>query len=102
VPKFALLSRIKTPEGKGDEFIAAFQPVFEHVEQEPGTLVYALHRSNDDPDLFWVSELYTDSEAFAAHRESTAMVAAMPTLGALIAESEFIVGAPISAKGVPT
>ena len=64
--------------------------------------MYALHRSRDDPGLFWVCELYADDDAFAAHRGSDAMAAAAPALGELIAESELIIGEPVSAKGVPT
>ena len=101
MPKVALLSRVRAKEGKAEELIAAFRPVFEQVEKEAGTLVYVLHRSKDDPDLFWVSELYADDDAFAAHRGSDAMAAATPALGGLIAESELIVGEPVSAKGVP-
>jgi (4S)-4-hydroxy-5-phosphonooxypentane-2,3-dione isomerase len=73
MPKVALLSRVKAKQGKGEELIAAFRPVFELVEDEPGTLLYVLHRSSDDPDLFWVCELYADDDAFAAHRTSDAM-----------------------------
>jgi (4S)-4-hydroxy-5-phosphonooxypentane-2,3-dione isomerase len=101
MPKVALLSRFKAKEGKVDELIAAFRPVFEQVEKEPGTLLYVLHRSNDDPDLFWVSEVYADDDAFAAHRESDAMASATPVLGALITESEVLIGEPVSSKGVP-
>jgi len=101
MPKVALFSRVRAKEGKAKELIAAFQPVFELVEKEPGTLVYVLHRSKDDPDLFWVSELYTDDDAFAAHSGSDAMAAATPTLGELIAESEVMIGEPVSAKGIP-
>jgi len=67
-----------------------------------GPLVYVLHQSRDDPGLFWVCELYADDDAFAAHRGSDAMAAAAPALGELIAESELIIGEPVSAKGVPT
>ena len=38
------------------------------AEQEPGTLLYVLHRSRDEPDLFWVCDLYADDDAFAVHR----------------------------------
>ena len=78
MPKVALFSRVTAKEGKAEELIAAFRPVFEQVEKEPGTLVYALHRSRDDPGLFWVCELYADDDAFAAHRGSDAMAAAAP------------------------
>jgi (4S)-4-hydroxy-5-phosphonooxypentane-2,3-dione isomerase len=100
MPKVALLSRVKAKEGKGEELIAAFQPVFELVE-EPGTLLYVLHRSREDPDLFWVCKLYADDDAFAAHRTSDAMAAATPALAEFIAEAEFITGEPVSAKGMP-
>src|SRR5256885_11448595 len=45
----------------------AFRPLIEQADKEPGTLLYVLHRSKDDPDSFWVSELYADNEPFAAH-----------------------------------
>ena len=101
MPKIALLSRVKAKEGRGEDLIAAFRPLFEAVEQEPGTLLYVLHRGSDDRDLFWVCELYADDDAFAAHRTSAAMAAATPALADLIAEAEFMTGEPLSAKGVP-
>ena len=101
MPRVALLSQVKAKEGRAEELIAAFRPVFEQVEREPGTLLYVLHRSKDDPGLFWVSELYADDDAFAAHRGSNAMAAVTPALGELIAESELTVGEPVFAKGVP-
>jgi (4S)-4-hydroxy-5-phosphonooxypentane-2,3-dione isomerase len=101
MPKVALLSRCKAKAGKAGELIAAFRPVLEQAGKEPGTLLYALHRSKDDPELFWVCELYADGDAFAAHSGSDAMAAASPALAELIAESEFIIGEPVSAKGYP-
>jgi autoinducer 2-degrading protein len=101
MPKVALHARVKAKDGKGEELIAAFRPVFELADKEPGTLLYVLNRSKDDPDLFWVFELYADDDAFAAHSGSDAMAAAAPALGELIAESELIIGAPVAAKGVP-
>jgi (4S)-4-hydroxy-5-phosphonooxypentane-2,3-dione isomerase len=101
MPKVALLSRVKAKEGKGQELIAAFRPVFELTRKEPGTLLYVLHRSRDDPDLFWVCELYTDDNAFAAHSHSDAMAAATPALAELITDAELVIGEPVSAKGLP-
>jgi quinol monooxygenase YgiN len=101
MPKVALVARFKAKEGRAEELIAAFRPVLEQADREQGTLLYALHRSKDDPHLFWVCELYADDDAFAAHGRSHAMAAAAPALGNLIAESELIVGEPVSAKGMP-
>ena len=57
MPKVALLAKFTAKEGKGDELIAAFGPLLEQVENEPGTLLYLMNRSQDDPDQFWFSEL---------------------------------------------
>lgn len=101
MPQVALVARFKAKEGKADELIAAFRPLLAQTDQEPGTLLYALHRSSDDPDLFWVCELYADRDAFAAHSGSDAMAAATPVLAELIADSELIIGEPVAAKGAP-
>lgn len=101
MPKVAVVARVKAKEGKAEELIAAFRPLLGQVEKEPGTLAYAVNRSTDDPHLFWVYELYANSDAFAAHSGSDAMAAAGPVLGELIAESELIVGEPLSTKGLP-
>ncbi|HWC37177.1 MAG TPA: antibiotic biosynthesis monooxygenase family protein [Acidimicrobiales bacterium] len=101
MPKVAVLARVKAKEGRGQDLVAAFRPVLSQADKEPGTLLYVLHRAKDNPDLFWVSELYADDDAFAAHSGSEAMAAAAPALGDVIAESELIIGEPVSAKGVP-
>ena len=98
--KISMLAKLKVKEGKGDELIAAFAPLFEQVEKEPGTEVYALNRAKDDPDVFWFYELYTDDQALGAHGSSDAMAKAGPSFGALIAESELILGDPVRAKGL--
>jgi quinol monooxygenase YgiN len=99
--KVAVTARARAKEGRAEELIAAFGALLEQVESEPGTLLYAVNRSTDDPHLFWVYELYTDGDAFAAHSRSDAMAAAGPVLGELIAESELIVGEALSGKGLP-
>lgn len=101
MPRVSFLAKLRVKEGKGDELIAAFEPLLEQVAKEPGTLLYAMNRAKSDPDVFWFSELYVDDDAFAAHSGSDAMAAAAPALGELIAESELIIGAPVRAKGLP-
>jgi autoinducer 2-degrading protein len=101
MPKVSFLAKLKVKEGKGDELVAAFEPLFEQVGKEPGTVLYVMNRAKDDPDVFWFSELYTDDDAFAAHGSSDAMAKAAPAFGSLIAESELIIGEPVLAKGIP-
>jgi quinol monooxygenase YgiN len=101
MPKVSFLAKLRVKEGKGDELIAAFEPLFDQVGNEPGTLVYVMNRAKDDPDVFWFAELYTDDDAFAAHGASDAMAQAAPAFGSLIADSELILGEPVLAKGLP-
>jgi quinol monooxygenase YgiN len=97
----SLLARFTAKKGKGDEIVAAFQPIIDQVRNEPGTLLYVMSRTKDDPDVFWFAELYVDDDAFAAHGGSEAMAKAMPTLGPLIAESELVISEPVLAKDLP-
>src|SRR5947209_6298018 len=101
MPQVSLLAKVTAQHGKGDELVAAFEPLIQQVRNEPGTLLYLINRSKDDPDQFWSSELYTDEDAFAAHSGSDAMAKAVPTLGPLIAESELILGELVLASGLP-
>jgi len=98
--KVSMLAKLRVKEGKGDELVAAFAAIFDQVDQEPGTEVYALNRAKDDPDLFWFYELYSDTDALGTHGSSDAMAKAGATFGPLIAESELILGEPVQAKGV--
>ena len=99
--KVAVTARVRAKEGRAEELIAAFGALLEQAQDEPGTLLYTVNRSTDDLHLFWVYELYADGDAFAAHSESGAMAAAGPVLAELIAESELIVGEPLSGKSLP-
>jgi hypothetical protein len=53
-------------EGKAGQYLAALAPLLEQARKEPGTLLYAVHRSADDPQVFWTTEIYADDAAFAA------------------------------------
>ena len=70
MPRIAIVARVTVKAGKADEYVAAFAPLLEQAETEPGTLLYAVHRAKDDPRVFWTTEVYADDAAFAAHRAS--------------------------------
>jgi quinol monooxygenase YgiN len=98
----SLLAKVTVHKGKGDELVAAFEPLIEQVRNESGTLLYLINRAKDDPDVFWTAELYTDDDAFTAHGASDAMAKAGPILGPLIAKSELILSEPVLAAGLPS
>ena len=56
----AIVARVTVKAGKTDEYVAALAPLLEQAEKEPGTLLYAVHRSKDDPQVFWTTEVYAD------------------------------------------
>ena len=57
----AIVARITVKDGKANEYVAAFAPLLEQAVKEPGTLLYAVHRSKDDPRVFWTTEVYADT-----------------------------------------
>jgi hypothetical protein len=52
VTQVAITARVTVKEGKAEQYIAAFAPLLEQARKEPGTLLYTLHRSRDDPHVF--------------------------------------------------
>jgi len=87
VQRTAIVARVTVEEGKADEYIAAFARLIGQAEKEPGTLLYAVHRSVDDPHMFWTTEVYADGDAFAAHSASEVHAAAAQVFAELIAAS---------------
>jgi quinol monooxygenase YgiN len=100
VSHVAIVARVTVKAGKADEYVAAFAPLLEQAEKEPGTLLYAVHRSKDDPHVFWTTEVYAGDTAFAAHRASEVHAAASSVFTGLIAASDVIIGETLMAKGL--
>jgi (4S)-4-hydroxy-5-phosphonooxypentane-2,3-dione isomerase len=98
VPQIAVNARVRVQQGRSDEYLAAFAPLLEQVELEPGTLLYVVQRSEDDPELFWTSEIYASEAAFEAHHGSDVHVAVTPTFVQLIAEADVIKGELVMGK----
>ena len=80
-------AKLRTNEGKGDEFVAAAQKMIEAVKaNEAGrTLSYDLFRSKTDPNLFMFIESYADDEALADHGKSPHMAEFGGSLRGLLA-----------------
>jgi quinol monooxygenase YgiN len=96
----AICARVTVKDGKADEYITAFAPLLEQAGKEPGTLLYAVHRSKDDSQVFWTTEVYADEEAFAAHSASEVNAAASPVFTGLIAAADVLIGGTLMAKGL--
>jgi (4S)-4-hydroxy-5-phosphonooxypentane-2,3-dione isomerase len=98
--QIAILARVTVKKGKTGQYLAALAPLLEQARKEPGTLLYAVHRSADDPDVFWTTEIYANDEAFAAHRATDTHADAAPVFTDLIAGAEVTVGETVMATGL--
>ncbi len=95
--QIAILARVTVKKGKTGQYLAALAPLLEQARREPGTLLYAVHQSADDPDVFWTTEICTDDEAFAAHRAADVHAAAAPVFTDVIAGVDVTVGETVMA-----
>ena len=61
-----VIATIRAKPGKGPDLEADFRAWAEVVKaKEPGTLMYSLSRSREDPDVFVAFELYADDAAMS-------------------------------------
>ncbi len=56
--------------GKEQEVAEIFRKLEESSRQEPGCLMYIVHRHRTDPRRFFIYEQYRDEAALEAHRQS--------------------------------
>ena len=100
--RIALLATITANEGSESEVEEAFKQAVARVGDEPGTLVYALHRKADDPRSFVFFEVYESNEAADAHRAGEALKELGPKLAGKVAGRPEITRLdPVAAKGLP-
>jgi quinol monooxygenase YgiN len=100
VSQAAILARVTVKEGKAGQYLAALAPLPEQARKEPGTLLYAVHRSADDPEVSWTTEIYAGDAAFAAHHATGAHAAAEPAFTELIAAADVTIGETVMATGL--
>ena len=99
--KVSLIAKLPLQPGKRDAFVEAFTPMMRAVNDEAGTELYVLNFQDDDENVVWVYELYTDKDAMAAHSASSAMAELFGALGDLLAGApDLIACTPHMAKGV--
>jgi quinol monooxygenase YgiN len=55
---------------KEAEVADVFRKLEQASRQEPGCLMYIVHRHRTDPRLFFIYEQYRDNDALEAHRQS--------------------------------
>ena len=61
--QWGLLGRMTAKPGKRDELIAALK---ESSRDVPGKLLYLIQLEQDDPDAFWINEIWASKGAYDA------------------------------------
>jgi len=70
--------------GKRADLLALLAELVEAAERdEPGTLAYAFHTVDDEPDTVVSYELFVDEDALAQHRDSDVVASVLPHLRAV-------------------
>jgi quinol monooxygenase YgiN len=97
-----VFAKLTAAPGKRQELIEVLGTHFPNVEGEEGTLIYAMHADNDDADVIWFYELYTDQDGFAAHSGSPGMKELGGKLAGLVGgRPELHMVTPVKTKGLP-
>jgi quinol monooxygenase YgiN len=96
-----VFAKLTAQPGKRDEVIEVLGTHFPNVEEEAGTVIYAMHADNQDADVIWFYELYTDDDALKAHGGSPGMKELGGKLAGLVAgRTELHFATPVKAKGL--
>ena len=68
MPRVTYFVRMVAKEGKAEEVQELLLTNVTRIEQgEPGNLAFAVHRSTDNPNEFWLYETWESEEAVEAH-----------------------------------
>ncbi|MDO9263561.1 MAG: putative quinol monooxygenase [Desulfosalsimonadaceae bacterium] len=86
-----VVAKIKALPGKEAEMEQALLDVIPKVKEEPGTLIYTLHRDQNDPSVFLFYEKYKDMDALVAHSSTPYFKALFKTIKPLMAGAPEII-----------
>ena len=80
-----VVAKIKVKQGCEAEAEAAFGKQIDFVKrEEPGTLLYLLHRGRKERGTFLFYEKYVDAEAFDRHGKTSAIQALFKAIHGLL------------------
>jgi len=92
---------ITTQPGRRDDVMALMSRLVDAAADEPGTLMYAFHTIDDEPDTIVSYELFTDADALAAHQQNAVIAAVVPEMRGLVVGNVMRRGVPVVGKGLP-
>jgi quinol monooxygenase YgiN len=75
-----LIAKLKAKQEQAEAMENALRQMVKQVETESGTLIYTLHRSPNEPNLFMFYEKYRDGAALQEHSSTPHFKALFDTL----------------------
>lgn len=78
-------------EGARDAYLAAMLPnARDSVANEPGCLVFDVLEAREEPNAFYLYEIYTSPEALEAHKKTPHYLESRPLIADLVVETSVI------------
>lgn len=101
MPGVTYFVRMIAKEGKAEEVHETLLTNPAIAGEEPGRIVFALHRSKDDPNEFWIYETWENEELVGAHESSAAFLEYRERLRPLVEGESVVWGdtVPFAVKG---
>ncbi len=94
---YCIVVRTQLKPGKRSEFLEAMLPNAEaSVRDEPGCHVFDVLEAQEEPDTFYLYELYTDKQALQAHKETSHYKASRAVVNDLV-EAQSVIRADVVA-----
>ncbi len=78
------LAFIRAKPGKTDSLINALKELAKGTREEPGSLVYEVHRSKSDSDQFFVYEIWNSQAYLDAHMKGLGIQSFISKVGELV------------------
>lgn len=67
---YVVVATYVSNEGEAEDLVEHLKAMMGPTNAEPGSQVYRVIRSNDDPNTFVLFEVYDNEDAFKAHASS--------------------------------
>ena len=103
--QIAVFAKLTAKAGQRDALLEAMQPLIQcALDEEPGTVTYAVHTMPDDEDAIWLYEVFDGQDGLQTHAANeTRLKAVGDKVGTLLAGPlELAWGRPVHQKGFST
>lgn len=92
MPKVTYFVRMVAREGKAEEVRETLPTNPAIAGEEPGRVVFALHKFRDDPNEFWIYETWESEELVGTHESSAPFLKHRERLRPLVRSESVVLG----------